>query len=248
MTDVINCRNRCSLEITNAPFNPEQGNYPWTIKRNIRSYSYILKLPAFLIRIWDRDLQEAGACALKFTHCYARASVARWLIFGSAIFVAAGMSISVGRAQNASPIPLSQFAGKWSGTGWGKRDGSAVLEPVRCRLIARYRKATRKLVFSGKCAATSRTFTLLGHLAHYPGTAKITGRWVNPGGVGSINIVGKRRLNQMNFEFQAKDRKSGKRERFRSRWKFRRSGFSINTAQLTPAPLPIGSITFERKN
>lgn len=169
-------------------------------------------------------------------------------MFGGTLFVVAGISNSGAYAKSAEPLPLSQFAGKWSGTGWGKRDSSAAREAVRCRMTARYRKATRKLVFSGKCAATSRTFTLLGHVAHYPGTNKITGRWVNPDGVGSINISGKRQVNQLSFEFQAKDRNSGEKQTFRNHWNLSSSTFSIRTDQMTPVQSTIGSISFKRKN
>ncbi|MEP2990447.1 MAG: hypothetical protein ABJN65_04450 [Parasphingorhabdus sp.] len=185
---------------------------------------------------------------MKFTCWYSGFSAAHLSIFAAALVLANGILLSDSQAKSDVPVPLSQYAGKWTGTGWGKRDSSAAREAVRCRMTVKSRKATRKLVFSGKCAATSRTFTLLGHLAHYPGTNKMTGRWVNPDGVGSMNIVGKRRSNILSFEFRAKDRKSGKKQMFRNRWILRGSQFSIHTDQLTPAQSTIGSITFNRKN
>lgn len=153
-------------------------------------------------------------------------------------------------SSQAAPIkqwPLSNYAGKWEGLGWVKRHASAERESVRCRLTARYGKNSRKLSMNGKCAAAARTFTLLGHIAGNPETNEMTGRWVNPDGVGSLNISGKRRVNSATFEFKAKDRKSGERQSFRTSWGFGKVGFSIRSQQLTPQTSEIGAISFERR-
>ena len=79
---------------------------------------------------------------------------------------------------NAAPeqrISLAKMTGEWRGSGWGVRHATAPRERVRCRMRAKYRAKSRKLILSGKCAATSRSFTILGHLAEYPGNKRITG-------------------------------------------------------------------------
>jgi len=155
--------------------------------------------------------------------------------------------LSSSHAAQIKQWPLSSYAGKWEGLGWVKRHASAEREPVRCRLTVRYRKSSEKLDMSGKCAAAARTFTLLGHIASNPTTNQMTGRWVNPDGVGSLNIAGKRRVNSATFNFDANDRKSGKRQSFRTSWGFGKTGFSITSHQLTPRTSEIGAISFERR-
>lgn len=150
------------------------------------------------------------------------------------------------KSGNAAKVALSEMTGKWKGTGWGKRNSSAPKEGVRCRLTARFRSKNRKLSVSGKCAATSRTFTLLGHVAEYNGSNKMTGRWVNPSGIGSMKIAGTRKGNNLIFTFIAKEDKTGKRRKYRSIWSLKRNGFDLRSQIAGKTFRDIGNIQFRR--
>ncbi len=143
-------------------------------------------------------------------------------------------------------VDLSKYGGKWSGSGWGKRDAGAPRERVRCRMTAKYRAKTRRLSVSGKCAAASRSFTLLGHVAEYRGSNRLTGRWVNPSGMGSVKVAGRRNGNNLIFTFRAKDRKLGKMRQFRTVWKLNRNSFTLNSQVAKGGYRDIGSIRFSR--
>ncbi len=162
------------------------------------------------------------------------AIVAAWLISGSP------------PANAAKPVPLAQMAGKWTGNGWASRTEGGSKEGVRCRLTAKYSAKTRKLSLSGKCAATSGTYILLGHIAEYPGSGKLTGRWVNPKGVGSLNIAGKRSGNRLTFLFDGKGKKSDRKVAYKTVWDLRNDGFSLNTGLASGAHDALGQIVFQR--
>ena len=150
---------------------------------------------------------------------------------------------------NAAPeqrISLAKMTGEWRGSGWGVRHATAPRERVRCRMRAKYRAKSRKLILSGKCAATSRSFTILGHLAEYPGNKRITGRWINPSGIGSLNIRGVRRANAFIFTFRAKDRKSKKRRSYQTVWDMAPRSMKMRTMLVDHEKKPVGVIQFER--
>ncbi len=149
-------------------------------------------------------------------------------------------------ATAAKPVPLAKMAGQWTGDGWASRAKGASKERVRCRLKAKYSVKTRKLTLSGKCAATSGTYSLLGHIAEYPGSKKLTGRWVNPKGMGSMNITGNRRGNRLTFLFDGKDKKSKRKVAYRTVWDLRNTGFSLNTGFASGAHNALGQIDFQR--
>ncbi len=165
------------------------------------------------------------------------------------IFVClAGILASPIAAKNGSSarVDLSEMAGKWKGTGWGKRNSSAPREGVRCRLTAKYRKKNQKLSVSGKCAATSRTFTLLGHVAEQKNSNKMTGRWINPDGIGSINIAGRRTANKLVFTFMAKDGKTGRKRKYRTVWSLQKNGFNLTSQIAENRFQDIGIIRFRK--
>lgn len=146
----------------------------------------------------------------------------------------------------AKTVPLAQMAGKWTGKGWASRSEGGSKEGVRCRLKAKYNAKTRKLSLSGKCAATSGTYTLLGHIAEYSNSGKLTGRWINPRGVGSLNIAGKRSGNRLTFLFEGKAKKPDRKVRYKTVWDLRNNGFSLNTRLASGAQDALGQIIFQR--
>ncbi|MEP2990112.1 MAG: hypothetical protein ABJN65_14120 [Parasphingorhabdus sp.] len=149
-------------------------------------------------------------------------------------------------AKAAKSVPLANMAGQWTGNGWASRTVGASKEKVRCRLKAKYNAKTRKLSLSGKCAASSGTYTLLGHIAEYAGSKKLTGRWVNPKGIGSMNIAGNRSGNRLTFRFNNKDKKSKRKVAYKTVWDLRSGGFSLNTGLASGAHNALGQIDFQR--
>ncbi|MBV7266291.1 hypothetical protein [Erythrobacter ani] len=148
--------------------------------------------------------------------------------------------------KNAGTIPLSEIAGQWRGDGWAVREEGGTKEGVRCRLKTRYKSGSRKLTISGKCAATSGTYTLLGHIADYPDTNRVTGRWVNPRGVGVVNIAGKRTGNRLTFFYEGKDKETKEKVRYKTVWDLSGDGFSLSTGVGGGANDELGKITFRR--
>lgn len=144
----------------------------------------------------------------------------------------------------SNKVPLSQMAGKWTGNGWETRSNGGAKERVRCRLTAKYTGNSRKLSLSGKCAATGGTYTLLGHIAEYPGTDKLTGRWVNPKGIGASNLKGKRSANQLRFVFEGKDGKTKRKVQYQTVWHLRQNGFSLSTGLASGNNNSLGQINF----
>lgn len=144
----------------------------------------------------------------------------------------------------AEQVHLSKMAGKWTGQGWALRKQGAPKESVRCRLTAKYSKKARKLSISGKCAASSGTFTLLGHIAEYSNSNKLTGRWVNPKGVGTANVAGSRKGNRLTFLLDRSSKKAKKA--YKTVWDIRRNGFTLNTGHATGAHNALGQISFQR--
>ncbi|MBD2840998.1 hypothetical protein IB285_01880 [Erythrobacter sp. KMU-140] len=146
----------------------------------------------------------------------------------------------------ASKIPLSEIEGQWRGDGWAVREEGGTKEGVRCRMKTRYQSGSRRLNISGKCAATSGTYTLLGHIKDYPSTDRVTGRWVNPRGVGVVNIAGNRSGNRLTFFYEAKDKETKEKVRYKTVWDLSGDGFSLSTGVGGGSNDELGKITFRR--
>lgn len=164
----------------------------------------------------------------------------------AAVTASAAFMSAIPIATAANPVPLAQMAGQWKGSGWASRATGAARESVRCRLKAKYSAKTRKLSLSGKCASTNGTFTLLGHIADYSNSNKLTGRWVNPRGIGSMNIAGSRKGNRLTFLFDAKDKQTNRKTAYRTIWDLRNNGFSLNTGLSAGPSNALGQIDFKR--
>lgn len=154
-------------------------------------------------------------------------------------------------------VALSSLNGDWSGTGWGTRYPGASKERLRCRLKARYqhRKGGRSaagknksamLKLSGRCAATSRSFNIAGHISEQSGSRKITGRINNPDGIGAINVAGYRDGNKLVFNYKAKDKKTKKTRKYQSVWTIGKTKISYKTTLREPGKKVVGAVTFAR--
>lgn len=167
----------------------------------------------------------------------------------AALFVPTALlwsGVATSQSRSTEAMPLSKLAGSWKGDGWALRQKGETKEGVRCRLKANYKSQSRRLALSGKCAATSGTYTLLGHIADYPGTNRVTGRWVNPSGVGSVKIAGTRAGNRMTFFFDSKDATTKKKVRYKTVWDLGDNTFSLSTGLGKGSSDALGKITFKR--
>jgi len=149
-------------------------------------------------------------------------------------------------SQAASTVALSDIDGTWSGSGWAVRHEGGARENVRCRLKANYKSRARKLTLSGKCAASSGTYTLLGHIADHPGSNRVTGRWVNPRGIGAVKIAGQRTNNRLTFFFNGKDERTERKVTYKTVWKLGNDRFSLSTGTRAGADDALGTIVFKR--
>jgi len=162
------------------------------------------------------------------------------------LLAASSPAMASNAAANNARTSLSSMAGKWRGSGWGVRHKGAPRERVRCRMTAKYRNRSRKLVLSGKCAAVSRSFTLLGHIAEYTDSNHITGRWINPDGLGALNIKGVRRGNHFIFDFRARDRKAKTKLKYRTVWAMKAKSILLSTVLPDDKGIKIGELSFAR--
>lgn len=154
--------------------------------------------------------------------------------------------VQLAKANSETKVSLSGLGGEWRGSGWGLRHATAPQEQVRCRMRTRYHTRARRFALSGRCAATSRSFTILGHIAEYPDSDRITGRWVNPDGFGSMNIRGSRNANTFTFTFRAEDRNSKETRTYRTTWQMSQNSMTVRTSLADHDDTLVGLIQFER--
>jgi hypothetical protein len=110
----------------------------------------------------------------------------------------------------ASADPLSGMVGDWSGAGWVRETPDAPQEAVRCRLQNTYDAAQARLSVSGRCAVPGRQIDLSGQITADRASDRITGRWSNPDGPGSVALNGVMRDDLIAFTFAAQDPVNGR--------------------------------------
>lgn len=182
---------------------------------------------------WPREIEHMGS------------NTSNIMLRVSAFTAVVVLSLSISpAASGAEQVKLSQMAGKWTGQGWTSRKKGAPKENVRCRMTAKYRAKARKLSVSGKCAANGGSFTLLGHIAEYQGSKKLTGRWINPRGIGATSVKGNRMGNRLTLLLDRRDKKT--KTRYKTVWDLRRNGFTLSTGHANSAANALGRISFQR--
>ncbi len=113
-------------------------------------------------------------------------------------------------AGTASADPLSDMAGDWSGAGWARETPELAEETVRCRLQNSYDAEQARLSVKGRCAVPGRQIDLSGQITAESASDRITGRWSNPDGPGSVALNGVMRDDLVAFTFVAKDPATGR--------------------------------------
>jgi hypothetical protein len=109
----------------------------------------------------------------------------------------------------AAAEPLAEMDGTWRGSGWARETPQGPQETVRCQLRNAYDGDTTTLTLTGQCIVPGRRLTISGTLTADNDSKRITGRWSNPDGVGSVQIVGIQRDGIVAFNFSATDPVTG---------------------------------------
>lgn len=108
-------------------------------------------------------------------------------------------------ASTALSEPLADMDGTWRGSGWARETQQGPQETVRCQITNSYDSSALTLTLSGQCVVPGRRLTISGTLTGSEGSERITGRWSNPNGIGSVRIVGIQRDGIVAFNFSAPD-------------------------------------------
>ena len=106
--------------------------------------------------------------------------------------------------------PLADMSGTWRGSGWAKEGPKGPEETVRCQIRNEFDEASKTLTISGQCVVPGRRLTISGTLVGSDGSERITGRWSNPDGIGSVRIVGIQRDDIVAYNFHAIDPTTGR--------------------------------------
>lgn len=117
--------------------------------------------------------------------------------------------IALTAASTALSGPLADMDGSWRGSGWARETLQGPQETVRCQIANSYDTSTLTLTLTGQCVVPGRRLTIAGTLTGSEGMERITGRWSNPDGIGSVRIVGIQRDGIVAFNFSATDPATG---------------------------------------
>lgn len=109
----------------------------------------------------------------------------------------------------AAADTLAAMDGSWRGSGWAKETVQGPQETVRCQMRNFYDAGTLTLMLAGKCVVPGRRLTMSSTLVGTDGSERITGRWSNPDGIGSVRVVGIQRDGIVAFNFTALDPATG---------------------------------------
>ncbi len=140
---------------------------------------------------------------------------------------------------------LERAAGKWSGTGWARRDANAPRELVKCRLSAKFVKKQNRLSVSGKCTGGGRSVRLSGRFVD-EGAGDFSGKWSTGSRLGADQMTGRQNGNKIRFNWQSRNQKTGKVTGYFTQWNVQKSKLSVATGlRDNSAPLMV-EINFTR--
>jgi len=138
------------------------------------------------------------------------------------------------------------MAGTWQGSGWAKQTQQGPQETVRCRINNSHDGATRTLSLSGRCVVPGRQLEISGSLTGTQGTERITGRWSNPDGIGSVRVVGIQRAGIVAFNFAATDPATGRDMAQNVEWRVSEGTLQLRSTDRKDPTLMMSDISFGR--
>lgn len=148
----------------------------------------------------------------------------------------------------ASPItaePLVKMEGTWRGSGWAKQTPDGPQETVRCKITNIYTSDTMTLSLKGRCAVPGRQLTVAGKLTGAQSSDRITGRWFNPDGIGSVPITGAARADSVAFTFRASDPVTGQSLAQNVEWRVRGDALMLRSSDRATGNM-MSDITFTK--
>ena len=125
--------------------------------------------------------------------------------------------------------PLADMSGTWRGSGWARETPQGPQETVRCQIRNTYDATDTTLKLFGQCVVPGRRLTISGTLIGSDESERITGRWSNPDGIGSVRIVGIQRDGIVAFNFSATDPATGRDLAQNVEWRISESALRLRS-------------------
>lgn len=158
------------------------------------------------------------------------------LRFSVLIFVIVGSS--------AMAEPLADMVGTWQGSGWARETPQGPQESVRCKIRNKFDDASDTLTLSGQCVVPGKRISISGKLTGSDGAERITGRWSNPDGIGSVRVVGIQRDNFVVFTFTATDPATGRDLAQNVEWRISDGTLRLRSADRKNPSIIMSDISF----
>lgn len=149
-------------------------------------------------------------------------------------------------APTAQAGPMADMAGSWRGSGWVKQTNDGPQESIRCQIENAFDAAHLKLTLSGICAVPGRKLTLSGTLSGSPNSARITGRWSNPDGLGSVRVVGVEQADLIAFTFSTRDPVTEREISQNVEWRVTDSSLHLRSGDRTDTDILLSDIIFRK--
>lgn len=147
-------------------------------------------------------------------------------------------------ASAALSEPLADMDGTWRGSGWAREIQQGPQETVRCQITNRYNTSALTLTLSGQCVVPGRKLTIAGKLTGSEDVGRITGRWSNPDGIGSVSIVGIQRDGIVAFNFSATDPATGRDLAQNVEWRVSDETLRLRSTDRSDPSIMMSDITF----
>lgn len=149
-------------------------------------------------------------------------------------------------ASAALSEPLADMEGDWRGAGWARQTLQGPQETVRCQITNSYDAPALTLTLSGQCVVPGRRLTISGTLMGSEGVERITGRWFNPDGIGSVRIAGIQRDGIVAFNFSATDPATGHDLAQNVEWRISDGKLRLRSTDRSDPSILMSDITFGR--
>jgi hypothetical protein len=149
-------------------------------------------------------------------------------------------------ASAASSEPLADMHGTWKGSGWARDTQQGPQETVRCQITNNYDSSVFTLTLSGQCVVPGRRLTVSGTLTGSEGPERITGRWSNPDGIGSVRIVGVQRDGIVAFNFSATDPATGRDLSQNVEWRVSEGALRLRSSDRRNPDIMMSDISFSQ--
>lgn len=159
------------------------------------------------------------------------------LVFAAALSAASALAAD----------PLAEMAGSWRGTGWARQTPTGPQETLRCQIRNSYEAGTLTLTLAGQCIVPGRRLKIAGALTGTDGAERITGRWSNPDGGGSVRITGLQRGPIVAFTFTAKDPQTGRNLAQNVEWRLIDGTLRLRSTDRDDPTIMMSDVSFEKR-